>query len=446
MSEIGFRERLPFGLVAIDMGYGHLRAARALADATGLELLHADRSPLAAPEEQAWWRRSRGLYEIVSRASQAPLLGRPVRSFLDWLTSIPHLYPYRDQSAPTPAALALERLGRRGLGRGLVEYMQTRGVGLLTTFYAPAVLADGAGAGPIVCVATDTDVNRVWVRRHAAETDIHYCAPSERVVRRLRAYGVPASRIHFTGFPLPLELTGGAELEILRRNLAARLVRLDPKRAFRDQYRQELAHFFGPLPREHEGEPPLVTFAVGGAGAQIHIAKSLLFSLRQPILDRRLRLALVAGVRSEVAAQFRAWVVEERLDETLGEGLEIVHEASFDAYYTRFNALLERTDVLWTKPSELVFYGALGIPLVFAPPVGVHERCNRRWAIQRGAGLKQENPLYAIDWLREWLRDGTLAGTAWSGYVRLPKFGTPRILDLVAELAGARMPVQALAG
>ncbi|MGE5234854.1 MAG: DUF6938 domain-containing protein, partial [Acidobacteriota bacterium] len=245
---------------------------------------------------------------------------------------------------------------------------------------------------------------------------------------------------------LPGELVGGGDLETLRRNLAARLVRLDPKKAFRDQYRQELVHFFGPLPREPEGEAPLVTFAVGGAGAQVQIARALLFSLRQPILDRRLRLALVAGVRAEVARRFHGWVADERLDECLGDGVEIVHETSFPSYYRTFNGLLARTDVLWTKPSELVFYGGLGIPLVFAPPVGVHERCNRRWAIQRGAGLKHENPLHAIDWLREWLRDGTLAGAAWSGYVRLPKFGTPRILDLMAELAGSSVEARALAG
>jgi hypothetical protein len=442
MADSGGSERPLFALVALDMGYGHLRAARPLGDAAGLELLEADRPPLAPADERARWQRTRGLYEMVSRASQVPGLGRPVRAALDWLTSIPHLYPYRDQSAPTPAVLALERLARRGLGRGLVDYLRDAGLGLLTTFY---VIADLAAVEPIVCVVTDTDVNRVWVPRHASRTRIHFCAPSERVVRRLRAYGVPAGQIHFTGFPLPAELVGGGDLETLRANLASRLVRLDPKRVFREQYRQELAHFFGPLPREHEGEAPLVTFAVGGAGAQLQIARALLFSLRQPILDRRLRLALVAGVRPEVAARFRGWVADERLDECLGEGLEVVHEPSFASYYRRFNQLLARTDVLWTKPSELVFYGALGIPLVFAPPVGVHERCNRRWAVQRGAGLKQENPLYAIDWLREWLRDGTLAGAAWSGYVRLAKFGTPRILDLAAQLGGAATHVRAIA-
>ena len=83
----------------------------------------------------------------------------------------------------------------------------------------------------------------------------------------------------------------------------------------------------------------------------------------------------------------------------------------------------------------MTFYGALGIPLVFSRPVGVHERFNRKWARQRGAGLKQENPGYAWDWLREWLKEGTLAAAAWSGYTRLPKFGLQRIAEVVRGVA-----------
>ena len=143
---------------------------------------------------------------------------------------------------------------------------------------------------------------------------------------------------------------------------------------------------------------------------------------------------MVAGVRAEVAAGFRAWAEDAGLASQIGTGLEIVCEATVAAYLHRFNHLLGHTDVLWTKPSELTFFAALGIPLVFARPVGVHERLNRRWAVQRGAGLKQDDPRHAAEWLREWLDDGTLAAAAWSGYVRLPKFGTPRIIELARSL------------
>jgi hypothetical protein len=70
--------------------------------------------------------------------------------------------------------------------------------------------------------------------------------------------------------------------------------------------------------------------------------------------------------------------------------------------------------------------------------VGVHERYNRRWLVQNGAGLKQGDPRYAGDWLAEWLADGTLAGAAWSGFMRLPKFGLYRILEALASGEPAR--------
>src|SRR5882672_2841604 len=104
------------------MGYGHLRAAHALAGALGVEVVHVDRPPVAGPEEQRLWRASRRAYEIASRASQLPLVGGPLRYALDGLTRIPHLYPYRDLSAPTLEALSLDRLVRKGLGSGLVEH------------------------------------------------------------------------------------------------------------------------------------------------------------------------------------------------------------------------------------------------------------------------------------------------------------------------------------
>jgi hypothetical protein len=150
------------------------------------------------------------------------------------------------------------------------------------------------------------------------------------------------------------------------------------------------------------------------------------------VKEGRLRLALVAGLRADIAQRFRRWTAEAGISEPV----EVVCEESFPAYYRRCNELLSRTDILWTKPSELTFYGALGIPLVFARPVGIHERMNQRWARQRGCAFKQESPRHAWSWLREWLGEGALAAAAWSGYTRLPRFGTRRICDIVDRVSG----------
>ena len=144
-------------------------------------------------------------------------------------------------------------------------------------------------------------------------------------------------------------------------------------------------------------------------------------------------MTLVAGTRPEVADRFREAAREARLEGSLGQGLEVLLAGGHDEYFSRFEALLSRTDVLWTKPSELTFYAALGLPLVCGPPVGRHEHYNRRWARENGAGLKQRDPRFAAQWIEDWLQDGTLAGAAWSGYMRLPKFGLYRILAVAGE-------------
>jgi hypothetical protein len=247
-----------------------------------------------------------------------------------------------------------------------------------------------------------------------------------RALRRLRSYGVPEARILVTGYPLPGELLGGESLDALRRNLAARLVRLDPHRAFRESWPDELRVFLGELPAEEEGRPALLTYAVGGAGAQADLVKKFLPSLRAEVLEGRLRLALVAGVRPRVRDLFLEALGRARLEDRV----EVLFERDVESYFRSFNRLLAGTDVLWTKPSELTFFGALGLPLILSRPVGVHEWYNRRWARESGAGLKQRDARYAGQWLKEWLEDGILAAAAWSGFMRLPKFGLYRIARL----------------
>lgn len=415
-------------VVAVDMGYGHLRAAAPLAERLGVEVLHCDRPPLADADEQRLWAQARRLYEGMSRLSQLPAIGRPLQAMVDSLTFIPHLHPYRDLSAPTVGSRVLDRFAARGLGQGLAETLRRTGAPLVTTFFAPAVAAERYGCERVYCVVTDADINRVWAPLCSARARMRFFAPSMRVVRRLKAYGVPEARITYTGFPLPHALLGGPALATLRTNLAARLLRLDPDGAFRDHYRDELRHFLGALPAPSDAPPHLV-FAVGGAGAQAELARRFLPSLAGPLRARRLRLTLVAGVRREVAAVFDEAIAAARLEPLRGHGLDVLLAADHAEYFRRFEALLGCADILWSKPSELTFYAALGLPIVFSPPIGAHEVYNRRWAIECGAGLRQREPRHAAEWLADWLADGTLAGAAWNGYMRLPKTGLYRILE-----------------
>ena len=413
-------------VVAIDMGYGHLRPARSIATMLGRPVLHADMPPLADEEEQKRWATTRRFYEAMSRISSDPWVGRPFRAILNAATSIPHLHPFRDLSRRTIGVRLIEQSARSGLGRSMVAHLQEHNSALVSTFYSPAVLADFHGYDRIYCVVTDSDVNRVWAPIEPAQSKIHYFAPSGRVVRRLRAYGVSKDQVELTGFPLPHSLVGGSELSALHKNLLPRLVRLDQNGVFRNQFAREL-EVLGPLP--DASGPPHLAFAVGGAGAQAEMSGRFLPSLRELLLTERLRLTLVAGTKREVRDLFELELERSRLAKELGRSIRILYEPNLDEYFDRFDALLAGVDILWTKPSELTFYAALGLALVFAPPIGVQEDYNQRWALENGAGLRQRDPTVATDWLSEWLSDGTLAAVAWASHKRLPCRGLYRILE-----------------
>jgi hypothetical protein len=336
-------------------------------------------------------------------------------------------------SRPTLTTNALIRSAKKGMGLGLAERLKAGDRTLLTTFFGPAVLSDFHGAGRIYCIATDSDVHRVWAAENARETMITYLAPTDRVRRRLKSYGVPGERIVMTGFPLPHRLIGGHEAPILKQHLKRRLRVLDPKGRFLRESRDEVGNFLGDL--GSASDVPHLAFAVGGAGAQTELVPRFLPSLRKRLASGKLRLTLVAGIRPEVAELFRACIRDNGLDEHEGSGgVSILEARSHSEYFTKFDDLLASADVLWTKPSEVSFYAALGIPLIFSSPLGSHEHYNRRWVIQSGAGVSQGDPEHAGEWLWEMLKDGALAGAAWTGYLRLPKFGLYRVVE---EVLGA---------
>jgi hypothetical protein len=391
-------------VAAIDMGYGHLRPAAALADHLGTQVLEMDRPPLGHDRDRAFWNPVRSLYEPLTRLSQIPAIGLPLRPILNTITSIPPLWPSRDLSGPTQGTRMMKKAAEIGVGRKLAEHLRETSAPLLSTFYAAPILAELHGAERLHCVITDSDVNRIWAPPESKETRITYYAPTDPARRRIASYGVPLSRIRVTGFPLPGELVG-PDRAALKRNFRARMERISRK-----------------------GRPPLVVFAVGGAGAQVPLAKSVIRGLTKQILEGNLRLAMVAGRRADVAAALRSAFAAQDL--TGHPGAELLYESDIYVYFRRFNELLARADVLWSKPSELTFFSALGLPFIAAPPVGAHETYNLRWATDRGAALPQHDPAVAGDWLLEWLEDGVLASAAEAGMC-LPQMGLYEIVDQV---------------
>ncbi len=431
------RMTTPCPLVAtVTMGYGHLRAAYPLAEALGTEVVPVDESPIADAGEVSLWAWVRRMHEALSKPVR--LLGaldRPTRGLMDALTMIPPLHEPRDHREPSWSVRLLDTMIRQGLGRGMVEHLQRVGGPLVTTFYAPAIIADKAGISDIHCVVTDADCNRVWAPLDAASSSINYLAPTRRVVRRLRSFGVPERNITLTGFPLPPSLTAATPLDSPKARLARRVARLDPGGTFRSLLRGELAMMLPDVPENEALGPIVLMFAVGGAGAQAEIAAEFLPSLGPRILEGKLCVQLVAGTRPDVRRSFLEMVHKCGLSHSVGREVRIIYGENFEEYYSFLNRALLETDILWTKPSEMSFYPALGIPCIIAPPVGAHERYNRRWLREQGVGLKQRRPDLALGWIDEWLEDGTLAAAAWSGFTRLPKHGTAMIAQVVRSEA-----------
>jgi hypothetical protein len=419
-------------VASVTMGYGHLRAAHAIADALDVDVMSVDRPPLADAGEVSLWGWVRRAHEALSRP--IPFLGavdKPTRGLMNLLTEIPPLHEPRSHERPSWSVQLLDRLIRRGLGRGMVEQLRHSGAPLLTTFYAPAIIADRAGIDRVHCVVTDADCNRVWAPLDAARSRIQYLAPSRRVVRRLRSFGVPERNISLTGFPLPETLTRSTDTTSAEARLAKRLVRLDPSGVFRRLHGDELALMFPKEALRGDGGPIVMMFAVGGAGAQAGLVSQFLPSLRPRIQAGSLHLQLVAGTRPDVKQSFIEAIKRCKLERNVGNEIQLVFNESFEGYFRDFNHAFMRTDVLWTKPSELSFYPALGVPCILSPAVGAHERYNRRWLRERGIGFKQRRPDLTLGWFEELLEDGDLAAAAWAGFMRLPKHGTELIIQQV---------------
>jgi hypothetical protein len=173
-----------------------------------------------------------------------------------------------------------------------------------------------------------------------------------------------------------------------------------------------------------------ITYAVGGAGAQKEIGEKIARSLKDKLRANEIKLILVAGIRKEVNDFFES--VKNEIDPD-GNSIQIIYSESLHVYFDLFNKALHDTDILWTKPSELSFYSALGIPIIMSPIIGSQEKFNRKWLREIQAAMKQETPDYTDQWLYDLLNRGTLAESAWDGFLKARKLGTFKIKQVLEK-------------
>jgi hypothetical protein len=421
-------------VVGVNMGYGHERAAFGLADLCRNDIIIANDYPGIPKEDKKLWNRTRELYESISRLQSLPWIGHAVFELMDRFQRIPPFYPRRDLSRSNiQIAEVYYLIKKHHLGKHLVDQLSEHPLPLICTFFLPAYAAEIHGyPGPIYIVVCDADMFRTWAPYDAKSSRIEYFAPTGRVVERLKLYGVPASRIHLTGFPLPPQNIGGPRSEILKPDLMDRIGNLDPQHIFRQTYQDTLVRLFGRgINRWGASRPPTVTFSIGGAGAHKRIAWQLLQSLKTLLLQKRICLNLETGTHTDLGTFFTRIARNEGLQRVLGKTLQIHSYRDRHTYFHSFTETLRQTDILWTKPSELSFYTGLGLPIIMAPPLGSQEEYNKSWLESMGSGISQHDPRYTHEWLMDWIQSGALARFAWNGYIEAPTHGAHRIKSII---------------
>ena len=397
------------------MGYGHQRAAYPLLEMGGNEVITINS------------------YEGISRLKKIPLLGSLVFSVMDAFQKIQPRYPYRDLTPATIQQRYFYKWIKKGVGRALIEQLN-RGERLpfVTTFFVAAQIAEYHNyQGDIYCIICDTDASRAWAPLEPASSRIKFLVPSEEVKKRFQMYGVVADNIMVSGFPLPSENIG-QDKSVLKGDLFRRLQRLDPKNVYRERYAALIAATFDNSP-EDKSLPVTITYAVGGAGAQKEIGATIVRRLASQIKNGLVAVNLVAGSRPEVKIFFEDSLRTCGLYDTYlqGKGVSIVFAPEKNDYFSLFNQCLHDTDILWTKPSELSFYAALGLPVIMSSPVGSQEDFNREWLLEVGSGIDSGNPEYVDEWLPALLNSGRLARAAVDGYLNAEQMGVYNIERLI---------------
>jgi hypothetical protein len=299
----------------------------------------------------------------------------------------------------------------------------------LTSFFVPAFMAEVLKyPGEIFCIICDADIARTWAPINPQKSRIKYFAPNQRVEERLQLYGIKKENIFLTGYPLPKENIGTIKMNVLKKDIANRLVNLDPSKRYRHYYAPLIKKYIGRIP-EKSDHPLTIMFAVGGAGAQKENGIAIVKKLSSKIKEGQVKIILVAGIRKKVNDYFKNSVKKLKLGDN--KNVEIIFEENINSYFDSFNKALRKTDILYTKPSELSFYSALGIPIIIAPCIGSQEEFNKRWLLGSGFGIMEKDVNCIDQWLFDWIDRGYLAEAAMEAFIEGQKLGTFKIEQII---------------
>jgi len=417
-------------LISADMGYGHQRAAEPLKFLAEEKIISIGTDDVTSTRNKRKWARLQNTYEFVSRNKKFSFIGKYLYKLMNSMQAIPSFYPKKDRSKINLAVKILDGYIKDGLYDNLIELVSKKRLPVLTTFYAPAIALDYHGFDDIYCVVTDSDINRVWAAKNPSKSRVKYFVPSEIAQERLKQYGIPSENIFLSGFPIDIdEIVSETGLSVQDR-LAQRLKTLDTFGNFYKLHSGSVEKILGiDLKNITPNEKPVISFAVGGAGAQKELAKKIIAGLFDKLQKDKIKLNLIAGIRTEVREYFRNLTEKSGVKNT-----EIIFADTKEEYFHKFNKTIGETDILWTKPSELVFFPSLGIPIILAPPIGAQESSNRQWLRDHiGAGIIQQKPKFCGEWLDDFMKSGKLAEAAWLGYLKVERNGVKNIVSEIEK-------------
>ncbi|MFH2018517.1 MAG: hypothetical protein ABII98_00845, partial [bacterium] len=150
-------------VVAVDMGYGHQRAAYPLRHLSPDGKIWIANNYQGIPaNDRRIWKNTRLFYELFSRVKKVPIVGDFLfDAFIDSMQKIPPFYPRRDLSKPSFQLKTMYTAIRAGWGRNLVELMNKEDIPLITTFPDVAFFDEVHGfKNDLYVVVLDDDITR----------------------------------------------------------------------------------------------------------------------------------------------------------------------------------------------------------------------------------------------------------------------------------------------
>jgi len=386
------------------MGYGHLRAAHNISSYGESPVLRVDEKPYIHGIDEFLWRSSQSIHTYGSRDKESK--NKILYSWFENLMAIP------ENGTPPPLGPSKFIRFMQGCGAGdkLFKMLHESNPALLHTFYLPAMLLMYYGYhGKSFLLLCDTDFHRVWVPLEPRRYPLNYCVPISSSADRLISYGVEKEKIFVTGFPLPPANTGRGDLRMIERSLDFRKARL----------------------RSDSILPLTIMFPFSGAGAYSNMLSELVRSIHEDLKEGSLRLMVSCGNNKHALKSAENVFINYGVEEL--DSAEIMFDEDLFAAFDKFNSALDATDVMITKPSEMVFYAAMGIPLVFLPPIGAHEVKNKDFLFENDCAVNMVPPSDFPRWLDKSRRKGLLLDLAENGFTRLPKNGSKAIDELLCS-------------